>query len=222
MPKHSTKANAAKMRAIRPDFLKPEALQRYIPIMDSMSKRHLETHWSTPCKELRLFPLSKKYTFALACRLFMNIQDNEQVTRFANPFNLVTAGLVSIPVNLPGTAFNQAVKGGKLVREELLGIIRKRKIELSENIGSAHEDLLTRMLLIRDENGRGMEEKEIALRIIGFFIASYDTVSSAITVVLNYLAELPQVYAEVLRGKFSLSSLILKVLANKTIIIVII
>jgi cytochrome P450 len=103
-----------------------------------------------------------------------------------------------------------------------LGIIRKRKMELSENIGSSHEDLLTRMLLIRDENGRGMEEREIALRIIGFFIASYDTVSSAITVVLNYLAELPQVYAEVLRGKFALSSLILKVLANKTIIIVII
>jgi hypothetical protein len=37
---HSTKAEAAKMRAIRPDFLKPEALQRCIPIMDSMSKQH--------------------------------------------------------------------------------------------------------------------------------------------------------------------------------------
>ena len=98
--KHSTKAEAAKMRAIRLDFLKPEALQRYIPIMYSMSKQHLETDWSTPCKELKLFPLSKKYSFALAFRLFMNIQDNEQVTRFANPFNLVTAGLVSIPVNV--------------------------------------------------------------------------------------------------------------------------
>ncbi|KAB9540699.1 hypothetical protein FH972_027042 [Carpinus fangiana] len=97
---HSTKVEATKMRAIHPDFLKPEALQRYIPIMYSMSKQHLETDWSTPCKELKLFPLSKKYSFALACRLFMNTQDNEQVTRFANPFNLVTAGLVSIPVNV--------------------------------------------------------------------------------------------------------------------------
>ncbi|KAE8038512.1 hypothetical protein FH972_011013 [Carpinus fangiana] len=98
--KHSTKAEATKMRAIRPDFLKPEALQHYIPIMYSMSKQHLETNRLTPCKELKLFPLSKKYSFALACRLFMNIQDNEQVTRFANPFNLVTVGFVSIPVNV--------------------------------------------------------------------------------------------------------------------------
>lgn len=193
--------NSTLVGAIRLEILKPEALHCYIPTMDSMSKEHLETYWS-PCKQVKVFPLSKKYTFALACRLFMNIEDKEQVTRFANPFSLVTAGLISIPINLPGTAFSRALKGGKLIREELLGIIRKRKMELSENAGSAQVDLLSRVLLVRDENGRGMEEKEVANRIIGFFIASYDTVSAAITVVLNYLAEFPQVYSLVLKGKF--------------------
>jgi cytochrome P450 len=199
---YSTKVETAKMRAFLPEFLKPEALQHYIPIMDSMSKEHLQTDWS-PCEEVKVFPMSKKYTFALACRLFMNIKDHEHVTRFANPFSLVTAGLISIPINLPGTAFSRAVKGGKLIREELLGIVRKRKMELSENIGASQVDLLTRMLLIRDENGRGMEEKDIANKIIGFFIASYDTASTAITVVLKYLAEFSQVYSGVLKGKFN-------------------
>ena len=75
-------------------------------------------------------------------------------------------------------------------------------MELSENIGSLQVDLLSRQLRVRDDNGRGMEEKEIAHMIIGFFIGSYDTVGAAITVILNYLAEFPQVYSKVLKITF--------------------
>lgn len=141
----------------------------------------------------------------MACRLFLNIKGHDQVSRLAHPFSLVSAGLISIPINLPGTAFSRAIKGGKLIRKELLGIIRKRKMELSENKGSTQVDLLSHMLLRRDENGRGMEEKEIAHIIIAFFIASYDTLGAAITVVLNFLAEFPQVYSNVLKGTFPIN-----------------
>jgi cytochrome P450 len=106
------------------------------------------------------------------------------------------------PINLPGTAFSRAMKAGKLIREELLGIIRKRKMELSKNIGSSQIDLLSRLLLVTDENGRGMEEKEIAHMILGFVFGSYVTIGATITVVLNYLAEFPQVYSKVLKGTF--------------------
>ncbi|XP_059460208.1 beta-amyrin 6-beta-monooxygenase-like [Corylus avellana] len=201
---YSAKVEIAKIHALRPEFLNPEALQRYIPIMDSMSKQHLETDWS-PCKQVKVFPLLKNYTFAVACRLFMNIKDHDQVTKFAYPFSLVSAGLLSIPINLPGTAFNRAVRAGKLIREELLGIIRKRKMELLENIGSSQVDLLSRLLLVRDENGRGMEEKDITHMIIGFFIGSYMTVGATITVVLNYLAEFPQVYSTVLKEQMQIA-----------------
>ncbi|XP_041018684.1 beta-amyrin 6-beta-monooxygenase-like [Juglans microcarpa x Juglans regia] len=201
---YSTRVETAKMRSYLPEFLKPEALQHYIPIMDSLAKEHLETDWF-PHKQVKVFPLTRKYTFALACRLFMNITDPDHVTRFGNPFSLVTAGLISIPINFPGTAFSRAIKGGKLIREELLSIIRKRKMELSENKGSTQVDLLTRMLLIKDENGRGMEEKDIANKIIGFFIASHDTASTAITFVLNYLAEFPHVYNEVLKEQMQIA-----------------
>jgi hypothetical protein len=42
----------------------------------------------------------------------MNIKDHDQVTRFAYTFNLVSAGLLSFPINLPGTAFSRAMKAG--------------------------------------------------------------------------------------------------------------
>ncbi|KAK2995721.1 hypothetical protein RJ640_012445, partial [Escallonia rubra] len=37
---------ARKMRRILPEFLKPEALQKYVPIMDRMAMQHLERDWS--------------------------------------------------------------------------------------------------------------------------------------------------------------------------------
>ncbi|KAL4639798.1 hypothetical protein ACB092_03G244000 [Castanea dentata] len=202
---NSSKEESTIMRSFLPEFLKPEALQHYIPIMDSMAKEHLELDWS-PYNKVKVFPLSKKYTFALACRLFMSIKDPNHVTRFADPFALVTAGLMSVPINFPGTAFNSAIKGGKVIRHELLSIIKQRKKELSENKGSsAAHDLLTRMLLASDVNGRVMNEKEIANKIIGLLIASHDTTSTAITFVVNYLAAFPQVYHDVLKEQMEIA-----------------
>ncbi|KAK2967993.1 hypothetical protein RJ640_009202 [Escallonia rubra] len=43
---------ARKMRRILPEFLNPEALQKYVPIMDGVAMQHLERDWSV----LRLQP----------------------------------------------------------------------------------------------------------------------------------------------------------------------
>jgi cytochrome P450 family 26 subfamily A len=172
--------------------------------MDSMAKDHLEADWS-PYKQVRVLPLSKKYTFALACRLFMNIKDPAHVSRLENHFNLVTNGLVSVPINFPGTTYYRAVKGGKIIREELLAIMKQRKGELaSENYEERAEatDLLTLMLLASDDNGQPLNERDIAYKVLGLLVAGHDTTSSAITMVMYYLAEYPHIYQRVLEGKY--------------------
>ncbi|KAF9663440.1 hypothetical protein SADUNF_Sadunf17G0050300 [Salix dunnii] len=194
-----------KMRSVLPEFLKPDALRDYIPVMDSMAKEQLETDWS-PHKQVRVFSLSKKYTFDSACKVFMNLVDPEQLRRLSNPLTQVVAGLISIPIKIPGTAFSRAVEGGKIVREELLAIIRQRKRELSENKEAISIDLLTRLLLASYENGETTDdEKQIANKIIGLLVASHDTVSTALTCILNYLAEYPQVYEDVLQEQMEIA-----------------
>ncbi|CBI39947.3 unnamed protein product, partial [Vitis vinifera] len=59
---------------------------------------------------------SYKYTFALACRLFMSIKDFKHVAKVAHPFHLITSGLVSVPIDFLGVPFNHAKKGGKMLR----------------------------------------------------------------------------------------------------------
>nr|QNS29929.1 cytochrome P450 [Nothapodytes nimmoniana] len=194
----SLKEVAALKRGFMHEILKPEALRQYIPVMDSMARQHLDTEWA-PYKEVKVFPLSKKYTFALACKLFMSVEDPEHVKRLADPFILVTSGMFSVPIDLPGTAYNRAIKGGKMVRDELMKIIKERKKELMENKETAGRDLLSRMLQVTDEDGQFMNEMEISNNIIGLLVASYETTSTALTFVLKHLVEYSHIYSEVLK-----------------------
>ncbi|KAL3520309.1 hypothetical protein ACH5RR_018458 [Cinchona calisaya] len=197
---NSLKEVSALKRSFMHDILKPEALKQYIPVMDAMAREHIEKEW-TPHKEVKVFPLSKKYTFDLACRLFLSVVDPDHIKKLADPFHLVTNGMFSVPIDFPGTAYNGAIKGGKMVRQELLKVIRQRRKELMENKESeaAGRDLLSRMLLVTDEDGQFMSEMEISNNIIGLLVASYETTSTAVTFVLKHLAELPHIYKEVLR-----------------------
>ncbi|KAK8591786.1 hypothetical protein V6N13_031816 [Hibiscus sabdariffa] len=118
------------------------------------------------------------------------------------PFALATAGLISVPIDLPGTTFNRAVKAGRQIRQQLFALITKKKNEILEKRKTVASDLVDSMLM------DGMTEVEIGNKIVGFFIASHDTTSTAITFLVSYLSDHPDVYnrvlqeqMEVIRGK---------------------
>ncbi|KAJ6360639.1 hypothetical protein OIU77_004618 [Salix suchowensis] len=54
------------------------------------------------------------------------------------------------------------------------------------------------MLLASDENGQPLNERDIAYKVLGLLVAGHDTTSSAITMVIYYLAEYPHIYQRVL------------------------
>ncbi|KAL9995527.1 putative cytochrome P450 [Helianthus debilis subsp. tardiflorus] len=178
------------------DILKPEALKQYVPLMDSMARKHMETEW-VPFKEVKVYPLSQKYTFALSCKLFMDEDDEDKVAKVLENFNTVTNGMISMPIDFPGTAYNRAVKGGKVLRDGLMKIISARRKELIEKKERVRDDILSKMLLVTNEDGRLMSEKEISNNIIGLLVASYETSSVAITFVLKHLGENPHIYDQV-------------------------
>ncbi|KAJ9537604.1 hypothetical protein OSB04_030337 [Centaurea solstitialis] len=186
------------------DILRPEALKRYVSVMDSMAREHMANEWA-PHEEVKAYPLSQKYTFALSCKLFMDEDDADKVARVLENFRTVTNGMISVPIDFPGTAYNRGIKGGKLLRDSLLKIIASRRKELTENNGIARHDILSQMLLTTSEDGRLMSEKEISNNIIGLLVASYETSSVAITFVLKHLAEHPRIYDEVRKEQMEIA-----------------
>ncbi|XP_015081942.1 beta-amyrin 28-monooxygenase-like [Solanum pennellii] len=199
----SSKEEAIKMRKMLPNFLKPEALQRYIRIMDHIAQKHFQS-WENQ-QEVVVFPLAKRYTFWLACRLFVSVEDPNHVAKLADPFDVLASGLISIPINLPGTPFNRAIKASNFIRKELVAIIKQRKIDLTEGKASDSQDILSHMLLTSDENGKFMHELDIADKILGLLIGGHDTASSACAFIVKYLAELPEIYDQVYKEQIEIA-----------------
>ncbi|KAG6627907.1 hypothetical protein CIPAW_15G162400 [Carya illinoinensis] len=197
----SSNEESKKMRKMLPNFLKPEALQRYIGIMDNIAERHFASGWDNQ-KEVTVFPLAKRYTFWLACRLFISVEDPNHIATFADPFQALASGIISIPIDLPGTPFNRAIKASNFIRKELVKIIKQRKIDLAEGKATPTQDILSHMLLTCDENGQYMAELDIADKILGLLIGGHDTASAACTFIVKYLAEIPEVYEGVYNGKY--------------------
>ncbi|KAJ6296470.1 hypothetical protein OIU78_024346 [Salix suchowensis] len=200
----SSKEEAKKMRKLLPLFMKPEALQRYIGIMDTVAQRQFTSGWENK-EQVLVFPLAKNYTFSLACRLFLSLEDPSHVARFSDPFQLLASGIFSIPIDLPGTPFHRAIKASNFIRTELLAIIRQRNKDLAEGKASPTQDILSHMLVTCDENGKCMNELDIADKILGLLVGGHDTASAACTFIVKYLAELPHIYEEVYKEQMEIA-----------------
>nr|CBN88268.1 cytochrome P450 monoxygenase [Medicago truncatula]CBN88269.1 cytochrome P450 monoxygenase [Medicago truncatula] len=198
------KEESIKMRKLLPQFFKPEALQRYVGVMDVIAQRHFVTHWDNK-NEITVYPLAKRYTFLLACRLFMSVEDENHVAKFSDPFQLIAAGIISLPIDLPGTPFNKAIKASNFIRKELIKIIKQRRIDLAEGTASPTQDILSHMLLTSDENGKSMNELNIADKILGLLIGGHDTASVACTFLVKYLGELPHIYDKVYQEQMEIA-----------------
>ncbi|KAK8641683.1 hypothetical protein V6N13_011064 [Hibiscus sabdariffa] len=200
----SSKEESIKMRKMLPNFLKPEALQRYIGMMDMIAQRHFESSWEGK-QEITVFPQAKRFTFWVACKVFLSIEDPVHVAKFADPFNVLASGILSVPINLPGTPYRRAIFAAETIRKELMAIIKQRKIDLADKRATPNQDILSHMLLATDENGQYLNELNVADRILGLLIGGHDTASAAITFVVKYLAELPNIYNEVYKEQLEIA-----------------
>ncbi|XP_050212196.1 beta-amyrin 28-monooxygenase-like [Mercurialis annua] len=197
-------AEGMRMRKMLPHFLKPEALMRYIGVMDSMAQIHFQDSWEKE-KQVSVYPLAKMYTFTVACKVFLSMDDSKEVAKFAVPFNDMASGIISIPINFPGTTFNRGLKASKIIRDDMLRMIAKRRKELAENKADPMQDILSHMLVATDEEGQRLGEVGIADKIISLLIGGHDTASATITFIVKFLAELPHIYDKVVEEQMEIA-----------------
>ncbi|KAG8387385.1 hypothetical protein BUALT_Bualt02G0015800 [Buddleja alternifolia] len=194
------------MRKMVSYFVSPDAFTKlYIKTMDIVSQQHLNTHWRGK-EELKVFPAIKLYAFELACRLFMSIKERNQIEKLAALFNIFLGGVISIPLNFPGTRFFNAKRATNAIKKQLLIIVRQRRVALEQKDAIPSQDLLSHLLVSPDENGKFMSESVIVNNILLLLFAAHDTSTSAITMLIKYLGELPQAYEKVLREQNEIAS----------------
>ncbi|WCJ30548.1 cytochrome P450 family 716 subfamily A polypeptide 1 [Euphorbia peplus] len=195
---------ATKMRKFVTPVLRLDSLRKYVQIVDEKTRQHLQNNW-VGNEVVEVYPFAKDLTFALACRLLLGIENEEVIAELQEPFGDFSAGLLSLPIDLPGTNFRRAIKAAKKLRKEFESMIKQWKIDAMENSGLGTEKcqgMLSQHIMdifVTDEQGKSVGETETATRILALISASYDNVSTAMTFVIKYLAEMPDVYDAVLR-----------------------
>ncbi|XP_031288322.1 beta-amyrin 28-monooxygenase-like [Pistacia vera] len=189
-------------------FNQLDAMQKNVGIIDSIARKHLQTHW-IDCKEVVAHSLAKKYTLTISFRLMLNVQDSATVEELEKLFNCIMSGMFALPINIPGTKFNRAIKASRGIRKKIEEIVRKRKIEILENIDKSldsSKDLLSLLILEKIKENEEVIESEIANMILVYIVAAYDSTSTTIASTVKYLAELPQVYEEVRREQMKIAN----------------
>ncbi|MFS7934967.1 putative protopanaxadiol 6-hydroxylase [Helianthus anomalus] len=199
-----SKTEDLKMRKLLPNFFKPEALQRYVPVMDLVTQKHFKTGWEDK-EQIVTYELTKNLTFWLACKIFLSVDEPERVRYLSGPFESISRGILSIPIDLPGTPFRKGINAANFIRKEIISIIKQRKIDLAEEKASPTQDILSYMLLFTNEDGVKMTETNIADKILGLLIGGHETASSVCVFVVKFLAELPEVYEGVYKEQMEIA-----------------
>lgn len=197
--KTSPDEESIRLRKVLLPFLKQDSLQKCIGIMDIATKKHLETFWDSKT-EVQVFPLAKKYVITLACKILLNIEEPEMVTKIEAATHEISGGFISIPINFPGTNFNRAIKASKRVQQEIKNMVVKRKLEILEKKMVSTEDVMSQLLTETYSDGQLLDESDITNVLFALLIGAFDNLTSTITAIMAHLAERPEIYDGVLKG----------------------
>ena len=149
----------------------------------------------------------KTLTFNLICTLLFGVERGAWKDKFIACFQEMVEGMWSIPINLPFTRYNRSLRGRTRVQNMVKDLIREKRLELEQKVASTHQDLITCMLSIHNENNEQViTEKEIVDNVILVMVAGHDTSSVLITFIMQLLANEPAIYAAVLQGIHSQDS----------------
>ncbi len=163
----------------------PRALSSYIPTMERITEEYMQK-WSKK-GNLTWYSEIRNYTFDIASNLFLG-GDGGSKSYLAELFIEFSAGLFTIPLNLPWTKFGKALKARQKLLKHLELIVIKR--QQAKNPGT---DALGLLIQAKDEEGNSLTLEELKDQVLLLLFAGHETLTSAISSFCLLTAQHPEV-----------------------------
>jgi len=174
-----------KRRKLLSQAFQPRALAGYITKMEEITQSYL--HKWEQMGTLTWYPELRKYTFDVACKLLIGT-DAAADSHFGELFEEWCEGLFTIPLQLPWTKFDRALR----CRQQLLAKIEEIVLQRQQQPNS-NEDALGLLLQARDEDGNSLSLQELKDQVLLLLFAGHETLTSAIASLCLLLVQHPQV-----------------------------
>ncbi|WJX94000.1 (+)-abscisic acid 8'-hydroxylase [Trifolium repens] len=170
----------------------PEAIKSIVPNIESIAQSCLKS-WEGNL--ITTYLEMKTFTFNVALLSIFGKDEILYREDLKRCYYTLEKGYNSMPINLPGTLFNKAMKARKELAQILEQIISTRRCKKQE-----YNDLLGSFM---DEKA-GLSDEQISDNIIGVIFAARDTTASVLTWIVKYLGENPSVLQSVTEEQMSI------------------
>ncbi|CAN4106896.1 unnamed protein product [Withania somnifera] len=172
-----------------------EALkEKLLPQMEDFIKLTLEKWSSRESLEVKSAAIKMTVDFA-AKQIFSGDLENAPFN-ISDMFRDLVEGLMSFPINLPGTAHHKCLQIHKKVRETMRDVLKKR-LESSTKQHERQEDLVDHLLRDMDSQ-KFLTEDYIVQMMFGLLFVTSDSISTTLALSFKLLAEHPAVLEELI------------------------
>lgn len=140
-----------------------------IDVIKAITERHLES-WISD--RLIWYPRIRSYSFDLACKLLIGMDDAWK-TQLGEHYRILSDGLFSLPINLPWSKYGRAINSSRFLGSEIQAFI-----DTSEPYSCELIDILKSS---QDVDGKPISKDEITQQIVSILFAGHGTLASAMT-----------------------------------------
>ncbi|KAK8603145.1 hypothetical protein V6N13_085338 [Hibiscus sabdariffa] len=166
----------------------PEGLKKMLPEVERMACRRLQ-RWSIQ-ETVELKEATSSLIFDLTAEKLISCEAGNASENLRDNFVAFIQGLISFPLNIPGTAYHKCLQGRKNAMKMLKKLLNERRPAVP---GKNQVDFFDFVLEELDKEGTILTE-EIALDLMfTLLFASYETTSLALTAAVKFLSDHPSV-----------------------------
>ncbi|KAJ1267856.1 hypothetical protein BS78_07G090500 [Paspalum vaginatum] len=185
-----------RVRAMVVQFLRPDAVKRYVASMDGEVRRHLDEEWRGR-RAVPVMPSMKSLTFDVMCTVLFGLvrEDHDDAVRrdLSADFQQLVRGISVVPLDLPFTAFRRCLAASQRGRRAVAGVIEERRAGLAREERSPADDVVTHML------AEGLPDDEIIDNVMFLMIAAHDTTAALLTFLIRHLESNRDAYDKVVQ-----------------------
>uniref|UniRef100_A0A2N9GKL9 Cytochrome P450 n=1 Tax=Fagus sylvatica TaxID=28930 RepID=A0A2N9GKL9_FAGSY len=136
-----------------------------------------------------------KMMFNYSAKKLISYDESKASRKLKDNFEAFMYGLISFPLNIPGTTYHACLKGRKNVVKAVKDIFEERKATKMP-----HNDFLDHLLEEMNKEKTILNEAIIVDMILVLLFATYESASTAMTLIVKFISDHPKVLAE-LTGK---------------------
>ncbi|KAK3158320.1 hypothetical protein QOZ80_2AG0135580 [Eleusine coracana subsp. coracana] len=174
-----------KIRAMALAFVASTGLRpSYLADVDR-SARAVLAAWRARRSTFAFCDEARKFAFCVIVEQVLGLAPDEPVTgRVLKDYSTFMKGLVSLPLNIPGTPYARAVAARRNISITLEGLMEERRKGGSLNKKAAFLDVL----LSNDE----LSQDDKVTFVLDSLLAGYETTSTLVSMVVYFLAKSPK------------------------------